>query len=188
MPPDAVRKSSVRWRIFLLILFLVSVNYVDRASLSVAMPIIGKEFAIGPAMQGVIFSAFFWTYALMQVPGGWLSDRYGPRVVIAGAATLWGAFQALGALATSAGGLLLARIGLGFAEGPTFPAGSKLNAVWLPPRERGRGAVLIDGGAPLGTAFGGLIIASLIGLFGSWRIAFVVAGVGTMLIGLFAYW
>ena len=188
MPPHTAHRSSTRWRIFLLILLLVSVNYVDRASLSVAMPLISKEFDIGPAMQGVIFSSFFWTYALMQVPGGWLADRYGPRVVIAGAAILWGAFQALGALATSATGLLLARVGLGFAEGPTFPAGGKLNAVWLPPRERGRGAVLIDGGAPRGTALGGLIIAALIGAFDSWRTAFVVAGLGTMLAGLFAYW
>lgn len=188
MPPETAQRSSTRWRIFLLILLLVSVNYVDRASLSVAMPIISKEFDIGPAMQGVIFSSFFWTYAFMQVPGGWLADRYKPRVVIAGAAILWGAFQALAAMATSATGLLLARVGLGFAEGPTFPAGGKLNAVWLPPRERGRGAVLIDGGAPLGTALGGLIIAALIGVFDSWRTAFVVAGVGTMLVGLFAYW
>lgn len=188
MPPETAQRSSTRWRIFLLILLLVSVNYVDRASLSVAMPIISKEFDIGPAMQGVIFSSFFWTYAFMQVPGGWLADRYKPRVVIAGAAILWGAFQALAAVATSATGLLLARVGLGFAEGPTFPAGGKLNAVWLPPRERGRGAVLIDGGAPLGTALGGLIIAALIGVFDSWRTAFVVAGVGTMLVGLFAYW
>lgn len=188
MPPEAVQRSSTRWRIFLLVLLLVSVNYVDRASLSVAMPIISKEFDIGPAMQGVIFSSFFWTYAFMQVPGGWLADRYKPRIVIAGAAILWGGFQALAALATSATGLLLARVGLGFAEGPTFPAGGKLNAVWLPPRERGRGAVLIDGGAPLGTALGGLTIAALIGAFDSWRTAFVVAGVGTMLVGLFAYW
>ena len=188
MPPEAVQRSSTRWRIFLLVLLLVSVNYIDRASLSVAMPIISKEFDIGPAMQGVIFSSFFWTYALMQVPGGWLADRHGPRVVIAGAAILWGAAQALAAFSTSAIGLLLARVGLGFAEGPTFPAGGKLNAVWLPPRERGRGAVLIDGGAPLGTALGGLIIAGLIGAFDSWRTAFVVAGIGTMLAGLFAYW
>src|SRR5438094_469648 len=86
------------------------------------------------------------------------------------------------------GALLLARLGLGVAEGPVFPASGKLNAVWLPARERGRGAVLIDGGAPLGTAFGGLIIALLIGVFGSWRTAFVAAGLGTIAAGLFAYW
>ena len=65
MLPDVAKKTSVRWRIFLLILLIVSTNYIDRASLSVAMPTIGREFGIGPTMQGVIFSSFFWSYALM---------------------------------------------------------------------------------------------------------------------------
>src|SRR5215471_9541157 len=187
-PLATTRRTSVRWRIFLLILLIVAINYVDRASLSVAMPTISEEFKIDAAAQGVILSSFFWTYALMQIPGGWLADRYGARPVIAGGTILWGAFQALTALATGWVGLLLARLGLGLAEGPTFPAGGKLNAVWLPAKERGRGAVLIDGGAPLGTAFGGLIIAALMGAFNSWRAAFVVAGLGTVAAGLFAYW
>jgi ACS family D-galactonate transporter-like MFS transporter len=185
---DAARRTSVRWRIFLLILLIVAINYVDRASLSVAMPTISKEFGIDAAAQGIILSSFFWTYALMQIPGGWLADRYRPRLIIASATILWGAFQALAALATGWVGLLLARLGLGLAEGPMLPASGKLNAVWLPARERGRGAVIIDGGAPLGTAFGGLIIAALIGAFDSWRTAFVVAGLGTIAAGLFAYW
>ena len=185
---DVTIRTTVRWRIFLLILVIIAINYVDRASLSIAMPSISREFGIGAAEQGIILSSFFWTYALMQIPGGWLADRYRPRLIIAAATILWGAFQALAALATGWGVLLLARLGLGLAEGPMFPASGKLNAVWLPARERGRGAVLIDGGAPLGTAFGGLIIALLIGVFGSWRAAFVVAGLGTVVAGLFAWW
>src|ERR1051326_1042537 len=181
-------KTTVRWRLFLLILAIVSINYVDRASLSVAMPAISKEFGIDAAAQGIILSSFFWTYAFMQIPGGWLADRDRPRSILAAATVLWGAFQALAALATGWGVLLLARLGLGVAEGPVFPASGKLNAVWLPAGERGRGAVLIDGGAPLGTALGGLIIAFLIDVFGSWRTAFVVAGFGTIAMGLFAYW
>jgi ACS family D-galactonate transporter-like MFS transporter len=183
----AARRTSVRWRIFLLILLIVAINYVDRASLSVAMPTISKEFGIDSAAQGIILSSFFWTYAPMQIPGGWLADRYRPRLIIGGATMLWGAFQAMAALATGWVGLLLARLGLGLAEGPIYPASGKLNAVWLPARERGRGAVIIDGGAPLGTAFGGLIIAALIGAFDSWRAAFVIAGLGTIAAGLFAY-
>lgn len=185
---DVTRKTGVRWRIFALILLIVSINYIDRASLSVAMPAISSEFGFGPAAQGLILSAFFWSYALMQVPGGWLADRYRPRAIIAGSAILWGAFQAGTALVTGYIGLLLARVGLGLAEGPIYPASGKLNAVWLPARERCRGAVIIDGGAPLGTAFGGLIIATLMGTFHSWRWAFVIAGVGTIAAGLLAYW
>jgi len=185
---DVARRTSVRWRIFLLILLIVAINYVDRASLSIAMPTISKEFGIDAAAQGIILSSFFWTYTLMQIPGGWLADRYRPRLIITGATILWGAVQALAALATGWTGLLLARLGLGLAEGPTIPAAGKLNAVWLPARERCRGAALIDGGPPLGTAFGGVIIATLIDAFDSWRMAFIAAGLGTIAAGLFAYW
>ncbi|MFF1737415.1 MFS transporter, partial [Streptomyces sp. NPDC058247] len=71
---------------------------------------------------------------------------------------------------------------------PVMPAGGKLNANWLPAKERGRGAVLMDGGAPLGSALGGIAISGLIAWTGSWRISFVVAGVLTAAIGFFALW
>jgi ACS family D-galactonate transporter-like MFS transporter len=185
---DTARPTGVRWSIFLLMLFLISINYIDRASLSVAMPLISKEFEIDPAMQGLILSSFFWTYALMQVPGGLLADRYGPRIVIALATIFWGAFQAIAAVATSWVVLMLTRLGLGASEAPIYPAGGKLNAIWMTQTERGRGATLLDGGAPLGAALGSIVIAWLIAAFNSWRIAFVIAGIGTMLCGLLAWY
>lgn len=124
-----LKRTSVRWKIFLLMLFLVSVNYIDRASLSVAMPLISKEFNIDPALQGLILSSFFWTYAVMQVPGGMLADRFKPRIVIASATIFWGAFQAVAAVATNWPVLLLTRLGLGASEAPIYPAGGKLNAI-----------------------------------------------------------
>jgi len=184
---DAAKPSGVRWKIFLLMLFLISINYIDRASLSVAMPLIAKEFDIDPAMQGLILSSFFWTYAFMQVPGGMLADRYKPRIVIAAATFFWGAFQALAAISTSWFLLLLTRLGLGASEAPIYPAGGKLNAIWMTQTERGRGATLLDGGAPLGAALGSIVIAWLIAVFDSWRMAFVIAGVGTMLCGIWAW-
>jgi MFS transporter, ACS family, D-galactonate transporter len=173
---------------FLLLLLLVTINYVDRASLSVAMPLISKEFDLAPALQGVLLSSFFWTYLLFQIPGGMLSDKYKPRVVIAGATIFWGAFQGLAGLATSFSVLLFTRLGLGAAEAPIFPAGAKLNGMWMTPSERGRGATLFDSGAPLGAAFGALIIAWLIGMLNSWRLAFLVAGVGTIVAGIWAWY
>ncbi len=107
------RRTGVRWRIFLLMLTLVSINYIDRASLSVAMPTISKEFGIAPAAQGFILSSFFITYALMQIPGGMLADRFKPRIVIAAATLGWGLFQAIAALSTNAFVLVLTRLGLG---------------------------------------------------------------------------
>ncbi len=185
---DTLKRTGVRWKIFLLMLFLVSVNYIDRASLSVAMPLISKEFNIDPALQGLILSSFFWTYAVMQVPGGMLADRFKPRIVIALATIFWGAFQAIAAVATNWPVLLLTRLGLGASEAPIYPAGGKLNAIWMTQTERGRGATLLDGGAPLGAALGSIVIAWLIAVFGSWRMAFVIAGVGTMLCGLWAWY
>ncbi|TXI86015.1 MAG: MFS transporter [Cupriavidus sp.] len=181
-------RSSVRWKIFLMMLCLIAINYIDRASLSVAMPLIAREFDLSPAMQGLILSSFFWTYALMQVPGGMLADKYKPRIVIACATVFWGAFQALAAVCTSATMLLLTRLGLGAAEAPIYPAGGKLNAIWMTQNERGRGATLLDGGAPLGAALGAIIITWLIAALGSWRLAFVVAGAGTVVAGLMAWW
>jgi ACS family D-galactonate transporter-like MFS transporter len=182
------QKTAVRWKIFVLMLFLITINYIDRASLSVAMPLISKEFNLDAAAQGFILSSFFWTYALMQIPGGMLADRYKPRIVIAAATIGWGFFQAIAAASTSSFMLILTRLGLGAAEAPIYPAGGKLNAMWMTPNERARGATLLDGGAPLGAALGALVIASLIATFDSWRIAFAVAGIGTVLCGALAWW
>ena len=79
--------------------------------------------------------------------------------------------------------MLLTRLGLGLAEGPIYPAGAKLIGMWMTPTERGRAAALLDGGAPLGTALGSLIIAGLIAALGSWRLAFLAAGLGTIACG-----
>jgi MFS transporter, ACS family, D-galactonate transporter len=181
------RATSVRWRIFGVVFLITLINLVDRISLSIAMPTIAKEFALSPTMQGLVLSSFFWSYALLQIPGGWLIDKLGPRKVVAGATVLWGLFQTLMGAATGGLSMLLLRVGLGGAEAPLFPAGSKLNALWLSRRERARGAVLMDAGSPLGAAIGGLAISNLILMFGSWRTAFVVAGLATIACGWLAW-
>jgi ACS family D-galactonate transporter-like MFS transporter len=183
----SVKASSVRWKLFLLMMLLFSVNYIDRASLSIAMPTISKEFDLDPATQGLILSAFFWTYALMQVPGGVLADRYKPRIVITVATMGWGFFQAAAVVAANWWVLLLTRLGLGVFEGPIGPACGKLNAIWMTQNERARGAVLFNSGATLGAALGAVIVAWLIAVLDSWRMAFVVAGLGTMLCGWWAW-
>jgi ACS family D-galactonate transporter-like MFS transporter len=184
---SAQHSTSVRWRIFGVVFLITLINLVDRISLSIAMPTIAKEFTLSPAMQGLILSSFFWSYALLQIPGGWLIDRFGPRKVVACATVLWGLFQTLMGAATGGLSMLFMRVGLGAAEAPLFPAGSKLNALWLSKKERARGAVLMDAGSPLGAAIGGLAISNLILMFGSWRTAFVVAGLATIACGWLAW-
>ncbi|MDR5758755.1 MFS transporter [Caballeronia sp. LZ035] len=185
---QTARMTSVRWKIFLLLLLLVSINYIDRAALSVAMPAIATEFDLSPERQGLILSSFFWTYLFMQVPSGMLADRLKPRALIAAATIGWGAFQALGALCTGWFPLLLTRLGLGITEAPIYPGGGKLNALWLTQNEKTRGASIVDAGSALGSGVGAVVVAALMTWFGSWRAAFVVAGVGTILCGIWAWW
>ncbi|MGE8059227.1 MFS transporter [Pseudomonas sp. NPDC089547] len=183
----ALKASNVRWRIFAIIFALTVINLIDRVSLSIAMPTIAAEFALTPSMQGLILSSFFWAYALLQIPGGWLIDRYGPRRVIGWSTGLWGTFQTLAAFTTGGLSLMFARVALGAAEAPLFPSGGKLNSLWLGANERSRGAVLMDCGGPLGAALGGLIIAYLIAVLGSWRTAFFVAGIATLAMAWLAW-
>lgn len=181
------RPTHVRWRIIGLLATLYTVNCIDRISLSVCLPLIAHEFALSATVQGLILSAFFWTYCGCQVPSGWAVDRWGGKRAIGVAATLWGAFQCLAAAATGGVTLLLTRVALGAFEAPYMPASGKLTAAWLPPTERSRGITLIDSGAALGSALGGLIVSSLILLLGSWRLAFLGIGTATILLGLYVY-
>lgn len=185
--PGPGAASRVRWRLFGLVAVLTVINLADRTSIAVGMPTIAAELALSPAFQGVVLSAFFWSYAFCQLPGGLLIDRLGPSRVVAGATVLWGLFQTLTAAAWGGVTLLLARVGLGVSEAPLFPAGGKLNALWLAPTERARGAVIMDSGSYLGAGLGGAAIAFLIDGLDSWRLAFAVAGLATVLLGLLAW-
>lgn len=183
----AQKPTHFRWVIFATMFFLLAINLMDRITLSIGMPYIKEEFNLSPTMQGLILSSFFWSYALLQVPGGWALDKFGPRKVITGALFGWGFFQAIIGLATGGLSLILARIGLGAMETPVSPSGAKLSSTWLTQSERGRGAVIMDSGSPLGVAIGGMIVAHLIIWFSSWRITFVVVGIFTMLLGFLAW-
>ena len=87
----ATPPSRKRLLILALLFVTVVINYLDRSNLSIAAPALFKELNIEPVRAGLVFSAFGWTYALMQVPGGWLVDKVSPRVLYAGALALWSA-------------------------------------------------------------------------------------------------
>jgi MFS transporter, ACS family, D-galactonate transporter len=183
---EAMWPTAIRWRLFAFIFVVTVINMADRTTISVGMPTIAKEFALSPGIEGLILSAFFWTYAALQVPGGWLIDRAGPSRVMSGAILLWGMFQTLAMATTNGVTLLLTRLGLGAAEAPMFPAGGKLVALWMARHERGRGAVLMDSGSYFGAAIGGVAIAWLIYALNSWRLAFGIAGLATIVLGAVA--
>lgn len=178
------RPTRVRLGVFALMWLLMLLNFVDRSALSISLPFVTKDFHISPDVQGWILGSFFWVYLLFQLPGGWLLDRLGPRRVIGSAGVVWGLFQMLGGLATGGLFLVFSRLGLGAAEAPTSPGASKLNANWLPRRERARGATFVDMAGPFGTAVGGIIVTALIGATGSWRWAFLLTGAATVALSI----
>lgn len=176
----AMRRSHLRWSIVGLSALGLTVAYLDRASLSVAMPFLSKEFEIGPAVRGVVLSAFFWSYALCQVPSGWLLDRFGPRVIYPVAVGWWSIWTALTAAASGVGTLIVFRLGLGIGEAPVQPANVKVVSEWFPRRERAFASSLFDMGQQIGTALSVPVVTAL-AVFGGWRLPFVVIGAIGML-------
>ena len=181
------KPTKVRWMVFGSLLALCTVNYVDRAVISICMPAIEADLQFGPAMVGVILSAFFWGYTLMQIPAGWIADRLGPGKTILGSGLLWGIFQIITGFLNGSTGFMIVRALLGASEAPIYPASSKLQSVWLTKNERTRGAAIVVGGSALGTSIGGPLIIAFLAWFGGWRGALMGAGVVTMAVVLVCY-
>ena len=169
-------RGRLRWAIVGMCFLGVSINYLDRANLSIAMPEITKEFAFSHTVEGLILGAFFWTYALFQLPAGHFIDRLGARVTYAFAVIWWSVFTALSAVATGAASLFGFRLGLGIGESASYPASAKVVSKWFPKRERAFATSIYDSGARFGSAVALPVVAALVAWLG-WRASFVVTGV-----------
>ncbi len=164
----AERVTTLRWGIGLILGLGVLVNYIDRSALSVAQGSLHTDLGLGPAEFGLLNGAFFWTYALCQVPVGVLLDRFGVTVLSRIAAALWTLASVLTAIAPNFALLFAARSFLGVAEAPTFPANAKAVGYWFPKSERGLATSLFDSAAKLSSGIGVLLTGFLLTQFG-WR-------------------
>src|SRR6202040_2513969 len=135
-----------RWAIVGLLFSASLINYLDRAAISFALPQLSKDFHLTPESKGLLLSSFFWSYALMQVPIGWCSDRFNLRWLYAGAFALWSLAQGLTGLADSLVVLIGFRILLGVGESIYLPGGVKIVTVLFDPQERGLPSGLFDFG------------------------------------------
>lgn len=166
--------------LLVLLVLSVAINYVDRGALSVSAPLLSQELSLGPQQMGLLFSAFFWTYALFQLVAGWLVDRYDVKWVYAGGFALWSAATAMTGLVTGFPMLIAARLALGVGESVAYPACSRIIVRNFPEERRGLVNALVDAGSKLGpgfsTLFGGLAVSA----FG-WRALFIVLGLASIL-------
>jgi len=151
-----------------------------------ALPFVAESFKLSAREMGYVLSAFFVGYALMQVPGGLLADRFGIRVVTTVCITWWSIMTALTALAQSVGALLLIRVLFGVGEGP-FPAtAAKAISIWFPSREIGRANGFQLAATALGATVAPLIATTMIEDWG-WRYAFVVLLPGGLVLAILAW-
>jgi MFS family permease len=166
-----------RWTTIALLWIAVVVNYIDRGGLSIVAVPMMKEFAISPAAMGTLLSAFFWTYTLMQVPAGWIVDRFGIKWSYAAAFVLWSLASAGVGLAGSFGQVLALRLILGIGEAAAQPASLAYIRKAFPDDRQGLPtAVYLTGlsiGPAAGTFFGSLLLAEA-----GWRAMFIILGLG----------
>jgi len=164
-----------RWLIVGLLFVASSINYLDRATISFALPLISRDFQLTSHGKGLLLSSFFWSYALMQIPIGWSADRFNLRWLYAGAFTIWSLAQGLTGLASSLAALLVFRILLGVGESIYLPGGTKIVSLLFAPRERGLPSGLFDFGTRTGLVLEGILIPYLLVHLG-WRRTFALLG------------
>ena len=164
-----------RWSIVSLLFAASLINYLDRATISFALPLISRDFHLTSQSKGLLLSAFFWSYALMQIPIGWSADRFNLRWLYAGAFALWSFAQGLTGLAGSLTALLVFRILLGIGESVYLPGGTKIVSLLFSPKERGLPSGLFDFGTRTGLVLEGILVPWLLVYFG-WRRTFLILG------------
>jgi MFS transporter, ACS family, D-galactonate transporter len=169
-------RTHVRWFPVLgLIAFGTMLNYLDRTVLGIAAPRLSADLGLTPAMMGLAFSAFSWSYALLQIPGGIFLDRFGTRLTYLIALVGWSAFTMAMGLVNSLTALVVARIGVGTFEAPCFPANSRILASWFPQHERARANSIYSVGMYSGIGFFSVPLFVVTARFG-WRGLFFLAG------------
>ncbi len=170
------RVPGRRWTIGVLLGVGILINYIDRINVSVAAPQLQHDFHLSPEELGLLFSAFFWSYSLLQVPGGMVLDRFGVTFVGRWGAFLWSVASAVTAVASGFGGVFAARVLLGVAEAPAFPASQKATGYWFPRQERARSTAIFDSAAKFSNVIGVPLVAFVIVRYG-WRWGFGITAI-----------
>ncbi len=173
--PISPRMRRMQWIAIGLVTAAIALNYLDRSTLAIGNLKIRQEFGISATAIGALQSAWSITYALCQVPIGYFLDRLGPRWLVGVALLLWSLAQAAGGFAVSYVQLLWARVALGAAECPAFPAAVRVTSDWFHVKDRGAPTGLYNSGGSIGPFIAPPLLTGLMLAFG-WRTMFIVMG------------
>ena len=176
--PSRAATTRLRYWILAIIVIATAINYLDRANLSIAAPIVKKDLNISDVQMGLIFSAFSWTYAFLQIPGGWVLEKIGPRVTFGVALIFWSIVTGCISLARGFGSLLGLRLALGVAETPAFPANNTLVSRYFPTRERGLATGSYTAGEYVGLAVAAPLLAWMATEYGWHSVFYLTGGLG----------
>ena len=179
------KPTRVRHSVLWLTVLAYLITYMDRVVISTAAPSIQAEFDLSKETMGWVLGAFQISYALFQIPGGWLGDRFGPRAALTAVVAWWSVFTAATVLSFNAASLILCRFLFGMGEAGAFPIATRSLSRWLLPAERGWAQGLTHAGSRLGGAMTPVLVVYLIASLG-WRGPFLIFAV----IGLIwaAFW
>lgn len=169
-------KFKMRYVILALVFVNIVINYMDRTNVSIAMPELAKEIGLSTVQQGLIFSAFGWIYAAMQIPGGLMLDKFGSRIMYFISLFGWSLMTLFQASIHNFGQLLGLRLGVGFFESPVMPANNRAISYWFPENERGTAIGIYSSAQFLGLAFSMPILYGIHNTIG-WRGLFIITGV-----------
>ena len=186
--PDAAAKATkVRWGILAMLFIITTINYADRATISIAGPEIKKVLDLSPVQMGFVFSAFAWSYVLAQLPGGWLLDRFGSKITYFFSIFLWSVFtMMMGTVgfftgATAVAVLFALRLLVGAAEAPSFPGNSRITSAWFPTAERGTAAAIFNSAQYFATVLFAPLMGWLVHTYGWQSVFYVMGGLGIVM-------
>jgi D-galactonate transporter len=175
MATQQLPRSKGRWYMLVLISLMYLITYLDRVNISTAAPVISQEFGFDKITMGVIFSAFGWAYAMFQVPGGWMGDRFGARNVLTIIVGYWSAMTAATAVASGATSFMVLRFLFGMGEAGAFPGATRAMQLWYPRHERGFVQGITHSASRLGAAIAPPVVVLIMTTLG-WRSVFIICG------------
>lgn len=180
------KKWKVRYSVLLVLWLCWLFSFLDRMVITIALPFIGEDLNLSKTAQGLLISMFFAGYALFQIPGGMLSDKFGFRRVVSVAILWWSVFTSLTGVIFGYPLFLLVRFVFGLGEA-CLPGGSyKAIATYFPSKQRGTATGIQSTVNTLGPAVAAIVAAAIIGLYG-WRVVFIVMGIPGIAIGLYIW-
>ena len=167
--------TRARYSILAAIFVSVVINYMDRSNISVAATFISADLKLSPVQLGYVFSAFGWTYAVLQIPGGIMADKYGARSVYTISLIVWSAVTMLQGFATGFVMLIALRLLVGVFEAPSYPINNRIVTSWFPDKERASAIAVYTSGQFIGLAFLAPVLTAM-QHYAGWKGLFIITG------------